>query len=412
MLAEKTVPGSARYGSSDIAYCSNVHSGEDLSSMIDNLHRFVERVMEQRNLSHLTSGLWISAAAAAELQDESAMAVFSQHLKDTGVQLTSLNGFPYGGFHRNQLKAGVYLPDWSQPARLEYTRQLAEILAANLPEGVDSGVISSVPLGYKQSWNHEKQAKAVAHLTDLTAYLHELEQKTGKHILLCLEMEPDCVLESTDELIEFFHSVVSPSIPGSRYLGCCYDVCHQAVMHEDIYSSLQRITSAGITIGKIQLSSALQVKFDSQVQDTELVAILKQLCEPRYLHQVKILDEQGSLSSEADLPLVLNGMNARQQSWRIHFHTPIYFHHLVHSGLQTTAAELFRVFEFLAHNPALTPCLEVETYSWQVLPESVRPDTDKALIAGITRELEWVEHQLEKYGLLQATVTMNQKGNN
>ena len=407
MLTEKNKLINSMYHSVDIAYCSNVHAGETLAEIIKNLSRFVKKVRQRRGLESMTSGLWLSAAAAEELQTTDALKEFKQALNCTGLSLTSINGFPYGGFHQEQLKAGVYTPDWSDSARLRYTQHLAEVLISCLPESVDLGVISTVPLGYKQDWSFEKQQKSVENLTALMIYLFELEQRTGKRVLLCLEMEPDCVLESSDELVQFFQEVVQKKIPHNQYLGCCYDVCHQAVMYEDTYASLQRITSAGINIGKIQLSSALQVRIDASTrEDDQLIVLLKQFCEPKYLHQVKKRDEKGRLSADADLPLALAALTETDSAelqtctWRIHFHVPVNFQHLTHEKLQTTCDDLLKVFDFLRDNPAIRPRLEVETYSWQVLPERVRPGNDDELIDGITNELRWVETQLANRALV------------
>lgn len=58
---------------------------------------------------------------------------FLDLLHDCGLRLTSLNGFPYGQFHEGAVKAEVYRPTWAEPQRLEYSLQLAHLLAAALP---------------------------------------------------------------------------------------------------------------------------------------------------------------------------------------------------------------------------------------------------------------------------------------
>ena len=386
---------------SDIAYCSNVHAGECLEDIKRNLSRFIQPVREQRHLQTMATGLWLSAAAATTLQEAKELKNFQLTLHGAGLQLTSINGFPFGNFHQEKIKAKVYLPDWSDPARLLYTKNLADILAVCLPEHCKTGAISTLPLGYKHYWNKSKHNIAITHLEMLTLHLNKIKQTTGKHILICLEMEPDCVLESCDEFIHVFQHNIQARIAHSEHLAACYNVCHQSVMHEDAYTSLSRLTRAGINIGKIQLSSALHVDFNND-QDTnnELLKLLEMFSEPTYLHQVKTTNNQGVLVAIADLSLALSKLNntdstlTLEHPWRIHFHVPIHCQQLLHPQLQTTNSDLLQVFNFLNDNRQIKPCLEVETYSWQVLPKTLRPNNDKQLIAGIVKELRWVEDQL------------------
>ncbi len=391
----------------DIAYCSNVHAGENTADIKQNLVNFIQPVRKQRNLGSMATGLWISAVAARELQDIKQLIAFQQSMTLAKLRLTSINGFPYGGFHQEQVKFNVYLPDWSAPARLNYTKQLANILAACLPDDCHSGVISSLPLGYKLDWSTDKQQRALIHLKELTDHLDKIAQHSGKKILVCLEMEPDCLLESTTELIQFFQQNIHSKIPHNNYLAICYDVCHQAVMYEDAEDSLNQITEAGITIGKIQLSNALQIDFSSSRTDNHsLIKLLTKFSEPKYLHQVKIRNHRGQLSAYADLSLALEAVTDAttsfdyEQSWRIHFHVPLSHQHLIHSKLQTTHDALQQTFNFLHANNKIRPLLEVETYSWQVLPKVLRPQNNADLIVGIVDELRWVEEQLAIRNLL------------
>lgn len=391
------------YQRTDIGYCSNVHAGETVSEMIDNMTRFIQPVCCQLGLSSISSGLWVSAQAATELQSQQTLSEFKEALQTANVRLTSINGFPYGGFHQPIVKERVYRPDWSDPARLTYSKNLADVLASCLPEDQNTGAISTVPLGYKREWHSGKQRMAMTHLKQLTEYLHQVKERTGKLILFCLEMEPDCVLEATDELLVLFMDQLRPQLAHYEYLGVCYDVCHQAVMSENAYEALQRITQSGIPIGKIQLSSALQAVFTDNTHDTSddqtLADLLAAFCEPKYLHQVKCVTAEGHLLGRSDLPEALSDTRLRNH-WRIHFHVPIHATHLLHSQLKTTRSELLRVFDFLRDHPAIRPCLEVETYSWQLLPMAIRPKNNSELIMGITNELRWVESELRQRELV------------
>jgi len=394
-----------------ITYCSNVHAGESLEEILQNLNHFNQAICQQRGLKQMTSGLWLSAKVAEALKEPEQLKKFKIALTSAGLTLTSINGFPFDGFHDDQVKEKVYLPDWSEQARLDYTKNLANILAACLPDNITQGAISSLPLGYKQLWNQKKQAAANSHIQAMLQHLAKLYKTTGKQILLCIEMEPDCVLESSEQLVQYFKRYIQAAMSHCEYFGACYDVCHQAVMFEDIKQSLTKITAAGIRIGKIQLSNALQANLNTQDKQQTL-QYLREFSEPKYLHQVKTVDADQQLRSSPDLTLALDESNNNEllpqtDLWRIHFHVPLHAETLLHPSLSTTKQALYDVFDFLQQHRDVRPYLEVETYSWQVLPESLRPVDDDQLIDGIVSELDWVESELQKRNLLTTSLNNN-----
>ncbi|WP_338524891.1 metabolite traffic protein EboE [Pseudomonas batumici] len=387
-----------------IGYCSNVHPTPKLAGLCASIEAHFQGVRQLRGLNEQDSGLWISALAAAELQQMSARSNFLNLLQRSGLRLTSLNGFPYGQFHRGAVKAEVYLPSWANPKRLAYSLNLARILAQALPPDCRQGVISTVPLGYAASWNPRLQQRAESQLRQLTASLARLHLKTGKKIVFCLEMEPDCVLENTDQAIAFFRHWQTTD-PHHEHLALCFDVCHQAVMFEDCYQSLDRLRQARVPVGKIQLSNALICRLPPQ-DDSRREHVLKTLsdfAETTYLHQVKARDAQDRLLAWADLPAALDDCAKNPGQYpelRIHFHIPLFSEHLLLPELSGSQIALAQTFDFLADHGDFCPVLEVETYSWGVLPAQLRPTTEHAQLQGIAAELHWVEDQLRQRHLL------------
>lgn len=387
-----------------VGYCSNVHPTRDLAGLRSSIEQHFKGVRTLRRLDEQDSGLWISALAAAELQQTAARTDFLSLLQSSGLRLTSLNGFPYGQFHQGAVKAEVYLPSWADPKRLVYSLNLARILAQALPVDCHQGVISTVPLGYAAQWNAILHRRAEHQLRQLTASLHRLCQETGKKIVFCLEMEPDCVLEHTDQTIAFFHRLQACD-PHHEHLALCFDVCHQAVVFEDCYQSLDKLRRAQVPVGKIQLSNALICQLPQDVERREqILKTLGDFAEATYLHQVKARDGQDRLAAWADLPAALEecAKNPGQHpELRIHFHIPLFSEHLLLPELSGSQIALEQTFDFLAEHEDFRPVLEVETYSWGVLPEQLRPTTAHAQLQGIARELRWVEEQLRQRQLLQ-----------
>ncbi|MCK9607066.1 MAG: metabolite traffic protein EboE [Methylomonas sp.] len=401
--------GSARkpWQRHELTYCSNVHPAETYAALNAVVAEFVRAVRQRRGLDSMGAGLWINHSVASELLDQpEKLHQFHGLLTDSQIDLFALNGFPYGDFHAGTVKEHVYTPDWSESSRLLYTQQLAEILAYCLPDNVAEGTISTLPLGFRHGWNTQKHSAAMDALCKLANFLENLHHRTGRSIRVCLEMEPDCVLETTDELVHFFQNQLPETAAAlgirkqalSEYLGICFDVCHQAVMFEHCGDSLSRIAAAGIAIGKIQISSALSVAQPVRHQARQALAAF---AEPKYLHQVRTLIGQ-RLAGVLDLPLALteNGL-ADGHPWHIHFHVPIQTAILAQAELGTTQAAILETLDFLKNNTRHRPHIEVETYTWQVLPITLRPQSDSDLIEGLSDELGWLEMEMYKRGLVQ-----------
>jgi hypothetical protein len=345
--------------------------------------------------------------AATQLLQGKALAQFQSWLSDRNLYVFTLNGFPYGGFHRQVVKDQVYAPDWSQPERLDYTLRLTSILAELLPEGMD-GSISTLPLSYKPWFQGDRSAStfvfhsASLHIAQVTAAMVRIQAETGKLLHLDLEPEPDGLIENAAEVIDYFQTQLLP-IGGAylaKHLGIslnkaesyllehvriCYDTCHFAVEYEDPASVFQRFQAAGIGIGKIQLSAALQVKLPEDTQQRRLVAErLRPFAESTYLHQVIARDRNGKLHHYPDLEIaLLNLEHTTDAEWRTHFHVPIFIHD--YQLLQSTQADIVTVLNLLQSNHACSH-LEIETYTWDVLPEPIKLD----LLASLQREYEWV----------------------
>lgn len=382
-----------------VGYCSNVHPTRDLAGLRSSIEQHFQAVRTLRGLDEQDSGLWIGAVAAAELQQTSARMDFLDLLQRSGLRLTSLNGFPYGQFHQGAVKADVYLPGWADPKRLVYSLNLARILAQALPPDCQQGVISTVPLGYAAHWSAILQQQAEHQLRQLTASLARLHQETGKKIVFCLEMEPDCVLERTEQAIAFFQHLQATD-PHHDHLALCFDVCHQAVVFEDCYQSLERLRQARVPVGKIQLSNALICRLpQEEPRRQQVLKTLGEFVENTYLHQVKAEDAQ----AWADLPAALDACannQALHPELRIHFHIPLFSEQLLLPELSGSQIALAQTFDFLADHDNFRPVLEVETYSWGVLPAQLRPSTAWAQLEGIAKELRWVEEQLRRRQLL------------
>ena len=355
-----------------LTYCSNIHPVESWGDVRSSLERHAPKIRASVCPNEpFPLGIWLSERAVAGCEAEGPES-FGAWCEANGCYVLTLNGFPMERFHGTTIKQRVYRPDWRSARRVDYTRRLATLLDHWLP-GDRPGSISTVPVG----WGPEIEVGDLPHvhrnLRAVLEHLDRLRQRSGKQILLALEPEPGCHLQTTGDLLAFFEALDLPP-PLRPLLGLCYDTCHQAVLYEDPLVSLRTLERAGIPIAKVQASSALRLEGNHP-------ACLRAFCDDGYLHQT-VLRTAGGLQPFDDLPGALDGHAGLAREWRVHVHVPVFLEHLG-GGLATTRPFLEQV---LAEVGGRLP-VEVETYTFSVLPPELQSDT---LEQSIIRELLWV----------------------
>jgi sugar phosphate isomerase/epimerase len=357
-----------------LGYCYNVLPGETVDALLDQVRRICGPVRARLGVERLGIGLWVARRAAAELCGEARRRRdLVRALDRAGLYCFTLNGFPYGSFHGPRVKERVFEPTWADAARLDHTIDLATILAELLSDDVAVGSISTLPLGPATV----DRAAARAGLARAADAFDAIAARTGKRIELAIEPEPGACFERATALAEF--------LDGRPGLGLCLDCCHAAVVDEDPAVAFAAMTEAGVRCAKIQISSALVAQRPDR--DAERLAALD---EPRFLHQVRS-DRGGAM----DLPDALATLD-RDTPWRIHFHVPV--HRGGFAGFATTHDTIARVLAAALAAPGALPHLEVETYTWSVLPGTERAATDDDLVDGIARELRWTIEELAALG--------------
>jgi len=385
-----------------LTYCTNIHAGETWPDVLAALQQYLPEVKNDfAPQAPMGVGLRLSNTAAVALQEPAAVAQLQELLARGDYYVFTINGFPYGAFHGQKVKEGAYRPDWSDPSRLQYSNVLARLLATLLPDDMP-GSISTVPGTYK-AWADGSVDAIVDNLLQHVAELVSLQRSTGKTITLALEPEPCCLLETIDETVSFFEQqlyksssvarlaqlagleLAAAELALRRHLGVCYDVCHAAVEFEDARESIAGLRGAGIPIAKLQLSCALKIPNVTPA----VIDQLRTFDEPVYLHQVVERHADGRINRYTDLgDAFANAETAQGAEWRVHFHVPIF-----ESELESfaTTQEFLREILSLHREAPVSEHLEVETYTWDVLPQ---PHRSIGMGAAIARELNWVKDQL------------------
>lgn len=377
-----------------LSYCTNVHAGTDYATTLENLERYAVAVKARVSPSApMGVGLWLPASAAREVVEHDRAGALADWLAERGLCVNTMNGFPYGDFHQAVVKHAVYKPTWADLERLDYTKDLVRILGRLLPKEAE-GSISTLPIGWPGEDDEALKQAAAKNLLELVDHLAREEASTGHCIHIDIEPEPGCILDTSEDIIAFFHDyLLSPGNEShiTRYLRVCHDVCHAAVMGEDQLDVFLAYKDAGLRLGKVQLSSAVEADFSRLDKDkgSEALAQLAEFQEPRYLHQTAVSHvlNPGQIKLYEDLPEALDtilGQSLPELTLRTHFHVPLFLDRI---GLLRATQEEVR--KCLQHVQEFTDCkhFEVETYAWNVLPVELRVDD---LAEGIAQEMQWV----------------------
>jgi sugar phosphate isomerase/epimerase len=359
-----------------LTYCTNIHPAVGWPAVLASLERHAGAL--KARLAPTQSfgiGLRLSGAESDELIEGDNLERFADWLGARDMYVFSINGFPYGTFHGTPVKADVHAPDWRDEERVAYTLRLVRILARLLPADLD-GSISTSPLSYK-AWIDRTDRDTWKLLGRNVGRVAEAMQQTGRDIHLDLEPEPDGLLERSDELVRFFDDWLTDDV-SRRHVGACFDTCHMAVAHEEPAAVMDRFEAHGIRVGKFQISAGLAVPLPAVRESLEPFA------DAVYLHQVTQQNIDGSLQQYPDLPQALEALgDPSATEWRIHFHTPLFVERYGRFGSTRGS-----IVETLAEVQRRRNCriLEIETYTWDVLP----PDLKLDLSESIAREYEWV----------------------
>ncbi len=326
-------------------------------------------------------GLRLSAVAAAELLDGGHLTAFKRWLEETNTYVFTINGFPYGSFHGTRVKEQVFMPDWTQRERLDYTKKLFKILAEIARPGTGASV-STLPGSHKTFGADE--SLIIAHLIELAEWLEELATETGHDFHLGLEPEPLGHFENTVETLDFFerlHAVANDSAIVRRRIGVNFDTCHFALEYDPIRSSLEVLGNSGIRISKIHLSSALAL----DPRDPAAVEAIRAFDEPTYFHQVLVLGANAEITRFVDLPDFLNAAEVPGAvEARVHFHIPLDSEPA--APLRSTRRDVLEVLAWRRDHPEACQHYEIETYTWGVLPNGMQRPVEEQ-IAG---EYAWI----------------------
>ena len=257
-----------------------------------------------------------------------------------------------------------------------------------------------MPCGFKLLVTTSEEWKIIRdNLWRCVEHTARVSSQTGRKLHVGLEPEPMCLLETSGEVIHLFDRLRAEHPHDARlteFLGVNYDTCHFAVEFEEHQNAIAALQRHGIKVNKIHLSSALRLRPSAEGRQA-----LAAFDDGIYLHQVIVRRPDGKRSVYLDLDDAIacespmeEGDSADSTEWRVHFHVPL--HSPPTPVFGNTAEHILGVLDLLQTNPSLCSHLEMETYTWEVLPSEFKTwDVVDQLVA----EYEWTLDRMAERGL-------------
>lgn len=428
-----------------LGYGLNLHAPRTLDEALQALRDVTVPLRERvAPRSRFGVGVYLPAELATSLASSSGageLERLARFLAEHALDPFTYNAFPYGGFQEDGLKERVFAPDWTTRERAEYTLAVARCALAigsstgfprtHVSVSTHAGAFGALAEG------SAREGAAIARLAGTALELARLRDASpdAPPVVLALEPEPRSSANDLAELERWWPRLldrgvrflarehrVAPSRAEAivrEHLGTCVDACHAAVEFEsaDVVDDVLDGRARG-TLAKLQFSSALRVR--EPARNAEGRDALLALDEPRYLHQVTGRTSAGELLRARDLGLVRPEL-ARWlacDEWRCHFHVPVDLDEARDAtgrpiGLSTTRELADRMLEQKLATPTWAReelHLEIETYTWAVLPSAVLLNSGRSrgaegttgraeeLLDGLEREYRHVLGVLERSG--------------
>jgi sugar phosphate isomerase/epimerase len=220
-----------------------VRPARDMREVIEQLDTYASDVRRRLGADTLGVSLWLPPALAATLAVESrARARLRAELDARGVEVVTLTGLRYGDGE----------PDWSSPARLEYTLDLARVLVDLLPDDAVRGSVSTVNLGRREEWTVDRDRSCGRILARLSRGLAEVAWQTGRAVRVGFQPEPGGVLDTAA------HTAAALATVDPERLGVCLDLANLACTWEHPADALDTLADNGISVIRVQVSAALE----------------------------------------------------------------------------------------------------------------------------------------------------------
>ncbi len=186
---------------------------------------------------------WLPPVLAAALAVESrARTRLRAELDARRLEVVTLSGAPFA-------EGGGENPAWTEPARREYTLDLARVLLDLLDEDAVRGTVSTIGLGPRDGWTEASEKAATGILRRLSAGLADLAWQNGRAVRVGFQPEAGLVLDTPEQTVAGLARI------DRDRLGVCLDLGYAARTWPDPAAGIETVTDAGLAIVEVRLAA-------------------------------------------------------------------------------------------------------------------------------------------------------------
>ena len=179
----------------------------------------------------------------------------------SGLSFDEENGSPFaeGGGERSSAEEGDHQtqPGWDQPARREYTLDLARVLVDLLPEETVRGAVNTIGLAPKTHWTEDVAKTGAGILRRLSGGLADIAWQTGRAVRVGFHTASGYAVDSPEETVAALARI------DKDRLGVRLDLGHVTRTWDDPVAGLETLSDAGLSIIEVRLTAAPGPRLDA-----------------------------------------------------------------------------------------------------------------------------------------------------
>jgi sugar phosphate isomerase/epimerase len=171
----------------------------------------------------------------------------------SGLSFDEENGSPFtegGGERESQ-------PGWDEPARREYTLDLARVLVDLMPDETVRGAVGTIGLAPTEHWDEETAKTGAGILRRLSGGLADIAWQTGRAVRVGFHTAQGYAVDSPEETVAALARI------DKDRLGVRLDLGHVTRTWDDPVAGLETLSDAGLSIIEVRLTAAPGPRLDA-----------------------------------------------------------------------------------------------------------------------------------------------------
>jgi sugar phosphate isomerase/epimerase len=206
--------------------------------------------------------LWLPPALAAALATGARIRTrLRAELDARRLEVVTLSGLSFDEENGSPLAEGggerESQPGWDEPARREYTLDLARVLVDLMPDETVRGAVGTIGLAPTEHWDEETAKAGAGILRRLSGGLADIAWQTGRAVRVGFHTALGYAVDSPEKTVAALARV------DKDRLGVRLDLGHVTRTWDDPVAGLETLSDAGLSIIEVRLTAAPGPRLDA-----------------------------------------------------------------------------------------------------------------------------------------------------